>query len=124
MSVEELIGTIETDAFEALSEPLWLILVSPLGSGFIACEAERFNGTFYKVTVDIAGAAKVVSYACDNINSIVAKHPTKEAAEAAIKRAQNVELTVRPFWQAAIEHELTLRNLMLDLSHAAAQPQQ
>lgn len=51
---------------------------------------------------------------------VVARHPDESSALEGIQRASSVEKQLRPMWAAAIEHELKLRNYMLDTSHAAA----
>lgn len=53
---------------------------------------------------------------------IVASYDKIEDAEAAVMRAQELEKQLRPLWQAAVENEIRIRNLMFEAVYNAAKP--
>ena len=53
---------------------------------------------------------------------IVAIYDNDVDAEAGLKRAKELEKELRPIWQAAIEHERRVKEMMLDLVWKAAKP--
>jgi hypothetical protein len=53
---------------------------------------------------------------------IIARHHTKEAAEAAVARAKAAELQIRPFWQETVALEAKYRVMMWEAQVSAAQP--
>jgi hypothetical protein len=62
------------------------------------------------------------NFDCYDHFTIVAEHATKDEAEAALNRAQELEKLLRPGWMAAIEHTERLRNMMLQAVWSAAKP--
>ena len=51
---------------------------------------------------------------------VVALHPNSVLARQAMGRAQKLEQHLRPLWQKAIEHEMAVRNAMLEAVWAEA----
>ena len=49
----------------------------------------------------------------EHLGNIVAVYNNEEDAEAGLKRAKELEKKLRPMWQAAIEHEARVREMML-----------
>lgn len=53
---------------------------------------------------------------------IVAVYDNQNDAEAGLKRAKELEETIRPLWLAALAHANKLESLMLDAVWTAAKP--
>lgn len=66
--------------------------------------------------------AQLTGEELDGCNNLVATHPSLASALSGLERAKNLEKKMRPMWQAAIEHERRVRNIMMDAVYATAKP--
>lgn len=83
----------------------WAIISTP--EGFVLCNKEN------DYWVDREGN----DYDQDQV---VAEYSNFVFCKQQMTRAMALEIQLRPFWQASIEHELKVRNMMLDAVCAIA----
>lgn len=108
-------------------EEVWLIVGPAQGLGWHALKVLDHQGNIYACAAP-EGLDSPTPFAPGipalliEEGAYIAKHFSKESAEAGVKAAKAAELQVRPFWQEVVALQERMRALMYEAAVAAAQP--
>jgi hypothetical protein len=102
----------EIDAALAENEPEEFAIIStPIGFEFAELSYRTEHEIFFRINGEVLGVAK---------KDIVAIYTNAVFCKQQLGKAKDIERRLRPLWQAAIEHERHVRNLMLEQVYAIA----